>query len=251
MSDEINFVDIMALSKIGPDSVVEKFGGMINSSFFDASNILGTLKVKGLIDFTTSFPGQSAITVTEAGKQLLSEAEAKSKEAFDPLDLTLLTQLFGGKKTLADLSGAVNLRPRDMALHLYKLLKMQYITSDFRNGLLDIALTEKGFLQVKEGMPKPATPSPQPAPQAPASGTLQAPASPPAGQVQIGAQQNNMQPNADMGIAPSSPQAQPVSEVEKIISDAKKRKAKRDMAIEFAIILVLVVLIILLKMKII
>ena len=32
MPDEVNFVDLVALTKIVPGTVVEKFGGMINSS---------------------------------------------------------------------------------------------------------------------------------------------------------------------------------------------------------------------------
>ncbi len=251
MSDEINFVDLMALSKLGPDSVVEKFGGMINSSFFDSSNILGTLKVKGLIDFTTSFPGQSAITITEQGKQLLNEANTKANEPFDQLDFTLLTQLSGGKKTLADLSGAVNLRSRDMALHLYKLLKTQYLNSEFRNGLLDIALTEKGFLQVKAGMPQPQ----------PAAGSQ-------AQQVQGGqpSQQAQAQPSsfaqqaqpfseaapASAGVTQSPPQgAQPQDNIEKIIGEARRKKARRNLTLLLVIVLILVVLIALLKMRII
>jgi len=245
MSDEINFVDLMALSKIGPDSVVEKFGGLINSSFFDASNILGTLKVKGLIDFTTSFPGQSAITITDAGKQLMKEADSKSAEPFDQLDFTLLTHLSGGKKTLADLSGAVNLRPRDMALHLYKLMQTQYLTSNFRNGLLDIALTEKGFLQVKSGMPAPQT-SAAPSQAVPGSAAnQQAPQQAQAGMPSGPAIQVPLQ-------TPTQPQQetqQPVSEVEKLISDARRKKARRNIELLLIIIVILVVLIALAKMK--
>ncbi|MEM3227355.1 MAG: hypothetical protein QXK65_00180 [Candidatus Micrarchaeaceae archaeon] len=246
MSDEINFVDIMALSKIGPDSVVEKFGGLINSSFFDASNILGTLKVKGLINFTTAFPGQSAITVTESGKQLMNEAESKANEPFDLLDFTLLTQLSGGKKTLADLSGAVNLRPRDIALHLYKLMRTEYITSNFRNGLLDIALTEKGFLKVKAGMtqaPGAAAKNnqadtgaaPQPLIQQGGSASFQGAAAVSESQLQ--------QPQ------PNQAAPQPESEVERLIKEARKKKARRNLILFIIVVLVLIALIVMAKMR--
>jgi hypothetical protein len=155
MAEEINFLDLAALSKISPDTVVEKYGGLINSSFFDASNILGTLKLKGLIDFSTIFAGQNAIKVTGAGKQLLDEASAKAAGTFDELDFAIISQLSASKRTLQELTGLVNLRPTDLALHIYKLVQQQYVSYTIRNGNLDITLTEKGFLQAKAGMPKP------------------------------------------------------------------------------------------------
>ena len=154
MPDEVNFVDLVALSRITPDTYAEKFGGMINSSFFDASNILAMLKQKGLIDFITSFPGQSAVTVTELGKKLLSDAKEGAKGEFDMLDLTLLMQLASGKRTIQDLSGAVNIRSNDLAMHLYKLGQQQYLSHEVRNGNVTISLTEKGFLQSKSEMPQ-------------------------------------------------------------------------------------------------
>jgi hypothetical protein len=160
MAEEINFLDLATLSKIGPDTVVEKYGALINSSFFDASNILGTLKLKGLIDFSTIFPGQNGIKITDSGKQLLDEAAAKSSDKFDELDFAIISHLSSSKRTLQELTGAVNLRPRDLALHIFKLVQQQYASYTIRNGNLDITLTEKGFLQAKAGMPKPE-PSPE------------------------------------------------------------------------------------------
>ncbi|MCL5679752.1 MAG: hypothetical protein BK997_02360 [Candidatus Micrarchaeum sp. ARMAN-1] len=167
MPNEINFMDVTVLKRIKPDTTVEKFGGLINSSFFDASNALGTLKLKGLVDFTTYVPGQNSITVTEIGKKLLEEADTKEKMPFDQLDLAILTQLSAGKRNLADLSTAVNINSKDLAMHLYKLGEQQYISVDIRNGSLDMSLTEKGFMQSKAGMPQ------QQVPQTPAQGTQQ------------------------------------------------------------------------------
>jgi len=155
MADEVNFFDLMTLKRITPETIVEKFGGLINSSFFDASNILGTLKLKGLVDFTTTVPGQNAITITQIGSQLLKDADAKAAEQFDELDLTILNQLAGGKRSYQDLSSSLNIRPRDLAMHLYKMAQQQHLTAEFRNGNIDISLTEKGFIQAKSGMPKP------------------------------------------------------------------------------------------------
>lgn len=149
MTDEINFLDLLTLSKIGPDTVVEKFSSITNSSFFDASNILGGLKIKGLVDFTTSFPGQSVINITEMGKQLLVDAKEKATGELDALDSEILFQLSRGRRTLIDLTGAVNIRTADLALHLYKLMQQQYISTDLKNAGVDISLSEKGFLNVK------------------------------------------------------------------------------------------------------
>ncbi len=154
MTDEINFMDLMALKKLSPDSVVEKFGSLVNSSFFDASNMLGSLKIKGLVDFTTAVPGQNHIAITEMGKQLLSDAEAKAALQFDQLDLEILKNLSGGKRSINDITSTLNIRPKDLAMHINKLSVNQFLNAEFRNGNMDLMLTEKGFLQAKEGMPK-------------------------------------------------------------------------------------------------
>lgn len=153
MSDEPTFVDLYALTKITPDAVVERFGSSINSSFFDASNILGGLKIKKLIDFTTLFGNQNAITVTDTGKQLLDEANRKSGDPFDHLDFTVLNQLTKGGRSPSDLATSLNLAQRDLAMRLYKMQAQGYLLSEFRNGTLSLSLTEKGFMQAKSGMP--------------------------------------------------------------------------------------------------
>ena len=155
MQDNINFIDLVALMRITPDSTVERFGGLINSSFFDASNILGSLKQKGLVDFVTSFPSQSAISVTESGRQLITDAQEKATMAFDTLDMEVLKEIASGKRTLPDLTAGVNVTSKDLALHLNKLSVQQFIAYELRNGNMGITLTEKGFLRVKQGMPSP------------------------------------------------------------------------------------------------
>ena len=197
MANEINFMDVTVLKRIKPDTTVEKFGGLINSSFFDASNALGTLKLKGLVDFTTYVPGQNSITVTEMGKKLLEEADSKEKMPFDQLDLAILVQLSAGKRNLADLSTAVNINSKDLAMHLYKLGEQQYISVDIKNGSLDMSLTEKGFMQAKAGMP-----------QQPGAQVAQQQQNPQA-QVMPNTQQAPSQPKP--AATPSTPAARPVS----------------------------------------
>jgi DNA-binding MarR family transcriptional regulator len=154
MSDEINFFDLAALFKIKPDTTMEKFGGMLNSSYFDGANIAATLSQKKLINFNTSLPGQSIITLTEEGKQFIDEANSKAQAEFDHLDFAILVQIANNKKTPSEIGSAVNVRPKDLAIHLYKLAQQDFVSYEFRSGNIFIMLTEKGFSQVKTGMPK-------------------------------------------------------------------------------------------------
>ncbi|MGC8571892.1 MAG: hypothetical protein ACP5RI_02145 [Candidatus Micrarchaeia archaeon] len=154
MSDEINFFDLAALLKVTPETTMEKFGGILNSSYFDGANIAATLSQKGLINFNTSLPGQSLITLTSKGSQLIEEANSKANSEFDHLDFAVLVQIANGKKTPFDIGSAVNVRSKDLAMHLYKLAMQDYISYEFRSGSMTIMLTEKGFSQVKTGMPK-------------------------------------------------------------------------------------------------
>ncbi len=158
MPDEITFFDLAALIKIKPGTTVEKYGGMINSSFFDGANVLGTLSQKKLVSLSTAMPDQNPITITDVGKQLINEAEGRSKGEFDHLDLAILTAVSSGKTLPLDIGKAVNVRPKDLAMHLYKLNSTDFLTYEFVTNNVNIMLTEKGFAQVKAGMPQKAPP---------------------------------------------------------------------------------------------
>jgi DNA-binding MarR family transcriptional regulator len=236
MPDEVNFIDLVALTRITPDTVAERFGGLINSSFFDASNILATLRQKGLIDFTTSFPGQSAVTITELGKKILTDAATDSQKEFGELDLTILTQLSNGKRTMQDLSGAINVRPTDLAMHLYKLGQQKYLMYDFRNGIVTITLTEKGFIQAKSGMP---TPTPQAAQEK--TSTVGAPQ-----QLQgVGILPDQFQQAQPVGgvkaAVPASTPPSPTVDINQLEANIKKAKRKRVYGILVLFVAVIVV----------
>ncbi len=165
MAEEVNFLELAALLKVTPNTVLERFGSSINASIFDASNIAGSLKQKGLIDFTAYYPGPNEIVVTEGGKTLIAEAEAKSAQPFDQLDEAILSQLSGGKRIPKDLQNSLNLRPKDLALRLYKLSKQGFMIYELKSGGIDLLLTETGFLKVGAHHPaeQKATSSPPPA----------------------------------------------------------------------------------------
>jgi hypothetical protein len=162
----VGFVELVALTRITPDSTVEKFGSLINSSFFDASNILATLKQKGLVDFVTAFPSQSTLKVTDRGNAFLAEVTARTTEPIDQLDLAILSQLAAGVRILADLGSALNVAQRDLAIHIYKLAAQQDITYELVNASISMYLTEKGFVAVKNAAPQQQMASPTVSPSA-------------------------------------------------------------------------------------
>ncbi len=145
MVENITFSDLLALEKITPNTIVEKFGSLINSSFFDAANILGSLKIKGLVDYGTSAPGQNVIQITELGKKVLDDAKSKSAMEIDKLDIEIIHQLSSGKRNLVDISNSINVGQTDLAMHLSKLQDKGYVESGFRNGIVNLNLTDKGF----------------------------------------------------------------------------------------------------------
>ncbi len=151
MPDEVTFMDIASLLSITPDTTLEKLGRMLNTSIFDISNIAGTMKQKGLIEFTSFYPGPTSMTVTDAGKALIAEADARSAEPIDMLDDAILDQLAGGRRIPLELQNTLNVRPKDLALRLYKLSKQGFLIYDIKSGGVELLLTEKGFLKAKAG----------------------------------------------------------------------------------------------------
>jgi hypothetical protein len=148
--EDINFLDLVCLLRITPETVMEKFGSLINTSFFDASTIAGTLKQKDLVEFSTNYPGPNGILLTQNGKNLINEAESKSSEKFDTLDMEILRQMSGGKRMPFELGNTLNVRSRDLALRLYKLYKQGFLIYELKNGNVELLLTENGFLKLKE-----------------------------------------------------------------------------------------------------
>lgn len=146
---EISFLDLAVITRITPNTPLEKLGGLINSSIFDASNIAGTLKQKSLIEFSANYPGPNSMNVTEQGNALIREANEHSADSFDKLDETILQHLSGGKRFPSELQTTLNLRPKDLALRIYKESKQGFVTYDIKNGNVELLLTEKGFLKAK------------------------------------------------------------------------------------------------------
>jgi len=143
---------LVALSKITPGTTVEKFGSLINASYFDGANIAGTLKTKGAIDFKVSYPAESEIIITEDGKKILEIAEQKAKESFDKLDFEIIQKILQGSRKPEDIEKALNINQQDIALHLYKLAKQNLISYTLKGGDVSVSLTEQGFKKASEGV---------------------------------------------------------------------------------------------------
>lgn len=143
---------MVALSKITPGTTVEKFGSLINASYFDGANIAGALKTKGAIDFKVTYPAESEIIITEDGKKILELAEQKAKENFDKLDFEIIQKILQGSKKPEEIEKVLNINQQDIALHLYKLVKQNFVSYTLKGGDISVALTELGFKKASEGL---------------------------------------------------------------------------------------------------
>ncbi len=235
MPDEVTFFDLVTLMKIKPGITVERYGGLINSSFFDGAKVLGTLQQKKLVSLTTAMPDQNPITVTDTGKQLIAEADEKAKLDFDHLDLEILIQASKGKSNPDELGKIVNVRPKDLAMHLYRLTKQDYATYELVSGTVSIMLTEKGFTQSKMGMP--VKPQPQPTAEQAAAAAGQASNVPQPPEMATMQQQMNMQPQDQM---PPAAATAPKEETKAEQPAEHPSHTKRN-AIIFLIVLIILV----------
>lgn len=234
---EVNFLDLAALLKVGDDTAFEKFSSVLNSSIFDASNIAGTLKQKGLIDFTSYYPGPNKIILTDVGRALIAEANGRSGEQLDKLDDSILHQLSGGKRMPAELQDTLNVRPKDLALRLYKLLKQNLITFEFKNGNVELILTEHGFLQAKsEQQPVQPKPGKQGEPAAPQEQQTQTAPAAPMTPEQVHATIKNLKAEEKAKIDGGAHQA-----------DAKGRKGINIKLVIIAVVVVILIVLILAK----
>jgi len=143
--DELSFLDLAILKKVDADSSVEKFGSLINTSFFETANLLGTIKIKGYINIESSVGGVSRVSLTEAGNNLLAAAKQRAEEPIDALDNAALQALAGGAKGLDSLAAKLNIRSSDLAFHLNKLVAQGFIDYEIRSAKVSFVLTEKGF----------------------------------------------------------------------------------------------------------
>jgi len=146
--DNLTYLDLLVLLKLDENSVIERFGPVINTSFFETANLLGSLKVKGYLDLESSIGGMSRISITEHGRQVMHQCEQKTLEPLDSLDEAILSTIATGVSDSERLAQRLNVRPADLAVHLNKLCVQAFIESTVKSAKVGIALTEKGFNKV-------------------------------------------------------------------------------------------------------
>jgi hypothetical protein len=143
--EKLTFMDLAILERIDETTTVEKFGPKINSTFFDAANILGTLKQKGYIDIQAQFPGPSKVNLTDKGKEIITAAKEKGAQEVEKLDELMLSLIANGFIEPKALSEKMNLRGTDVAFHLERLVMQNYASYVFKSGKINLALTDEGF----------------------------------------------------------------------------------------------------------
>jgi hypothetical protein len=162
--NELTFLDLAILKKVDADSSVEKFGSIINTSFFETANLLGNVKIKGYVNIESSVGGISSVKITDAGTSLLTVAEQRSKDPVEPLDNAILHEVAGGNKELESLQAKLNIRSGDLAFHLYKLVVQGFMDYEVRSAKVTFVLTEQGFnatggVRVQQKLDTPGSPA--------------------------------------------------------------------------------------------
>jgi len=224
--DNINFLDVACLFKIAAETTLERFGSTINASVFDAANLTGTLKQKGLIDFTAYYPGPNSIILTEAGTKLKVDMDAKAADPLDTLDDEILRQMSGGKRYPLELQNTLNIRSRDLAFRIHKLCKQNLLSFELKNGNVELMLTEQGFLKAKTPSQPAQAPQPQPGQAQP--------------QAQQQAQAGQAQPQA-AGAAAGTP-GSPEQAAAQVPDQPKAPKNKKVLRIAIAAVLLLILI---------
>lgn len=143
--NELDFLDLAVLKKIDAESSVEKFGSMINTSFFETANLLGTIKIKGYINIESSLGGISSVKITDAGASILAVAEQRAQGPIEPLDNAILHAVAGGTKEMEALQASLNIRSADLAFHLNKLIAQGFMDCEIRSAKATFVLSEQGF----------------------------------------------------------------------------------------------------------
>ena len=144
MPNDLTFLDLVLLEKIQGDTVMETFSGIIGTSFFETAEVMGKMKIKGIIDIVPTI-GKSVLKKTQVGEQTLKTAEMKSQEHLDELDHAVLKTIASGANEFNRLQEQMNIRSEDLAYRIYKITKQGYVDYDIKNARTYLSLTENGF----------------------------------------------------------------------------------------------------------
>jgi len=143
--EDLTFSDLAVLERIDETTVLEKFGTKINSSFFDAANMLGTLKQKGYVDLKSQSLGPTPVVLTDTGKGVLALSREKAAQELEQLDEVMLSLIANGLKDPKAIVDKLNMRSSDVAYHLQRLISQDFASYVFRSGRIELSLTDQGF----------------------------------------------------------------------------------------------------------
>ena len=145
MEDEFCYLDIVALKRIDTKTTIENFGTIVNLSFFEGANLLGSLKLRGLIEAESKFPGPSVVKVSKNGAKLIKMIDKVSKDSLKEVDLAIIKSVRKGNRLEEELEEELVLSKKDIATHLNKLKEQEFIDFTVKNGKIFLSLTDKGF----------------------------------------------------------------------------------------------------------
>lgn len=148
MEDDFCYLDIIALKKIDAKTTIENFGTIINMSFFEGANLLGSLKLRKLLDAESKFPGPSVVKLSKEGQKLLKTMEKVSKDSLKEVDFAILKSIRKGNRTDDEIEANLILAKKDIAVHLNKLQDQSFVDFTIKDAKVQLALTDQGFEMV-------------------------------------------------------------------------------------------------------
>ncbi|MCX8205946.1 MAG: hypothetical protein N3H30_01825 [Candidatus Micrarchaeota archaeon] len=143
---EFDFMDVALLKRIDVETTVEGFGPKISSTFFEAANLLGALKIKGYVDIHSAI-GNSPVIVTEKGRALLRDLDLLAEEPLTRVDLAVLGNIKGGLRDPKQIESMLNVSAADIARSIYRLNKKGLVDYRLKNAAVELMLTAQGFEQ--------------------------------------------------------------------------------------------------------
>jgi len=145
MPADLTFLDIVVLERIQGETVMEKFSGEIGSFFLETAELMGKMKMKGLIDFIESGVSRSVVKRTVSGETVLRQAEMRIAEPLDELDHAVIKAIASGTNEFGKMQEQMNVRSEDLAYRCYKVTKQGYADYTIRNAKTLFSMTESGF----------------------------------------------------------------------------------------------------------
>lgn len=141
---ELTFIDLIVLEKMEKDTVINTLGSVIDASFFETAQLMGTMQMKGFVEIAPGI-GRSVANRTQVGEGILARAQLKAGEPLDELDHAVLKLIAAGARNFETLAADLNVGSDALSYHLYKLAKQGYLDYSVKSAKAAFSLTEEGF----------------------------------------------------------------------------------------------------------